>query len=76
MIIKQPSMFKRQRAKGHTSRPKFAEGDYVKTTKSRTLYHICNPPMYLDDGWYYMVEYGKGNVDSCFIHELVIKLRV
>ena len=49
--------------------PKFKEGDYVKTTKSRSSYHICNPPMHLDDGWYYMVEFGKGNVDTLFIHE-------
>ena len=66
-------MFTRHRTEDHTSLPKFAEGDYVKTTKSRSSYHICNPPMHLDDGWYYMVEYGKGNVDSCFIHESKLK---
>jgi len=48
---------------------KFKEGDYVKVSNLRTLYHICNPPMHLDDGWYYMIEFGKGNVDSLFIHE-------
>jgi hypothetical protein len=73
MIINQPSMFKSNSTKGHDSQPKFAEGDYVKVSNLRTLYHICNPPMYLDDGWYYMVEYGKGNVDSCFIHESKLK---
>jgi len=73
MIIKQTSMFKSNSTKGHDSQPKFAEGDYVKVSNSRTLYHICNPPMHLDDGWYYMVEYGKGNVDSCFIHESKLK---
>ena len=62
-------MFTRHRAEVHTSRPKFKEGNYVKVSNSRTLYHICNPPIHLDDGWYHMIEFGKGNVDSLFIHE-------
>jgi hypothetical protein len=66
-------MFKHKSKKDHTSCPKFAEGDYVKTKKLRSSYHICNPPLHLDDGWYYMVEYGKGNMDSCFIHESKLK---
>ena len=71
------SMTKRQ-----ISDPMFKEGEYVKVSKLPNLYypcnrsssyHICNPPMHLDDGWYYMVEFGKGNVDSFFIHESQIR---
>ena len=60
---------KRKTKKNRIAYPKFKDGDYVKISNSRTSYHICNPPMHLEDGWYYLIEYGIGNVDSLFIHE-------